>query len=242
MVETRTYLQKVTFNRNTNYMARHAITVTTLVLALLAAGPALAADKKGARIKKCQDAQGRWHYGDEAADACAQSKVIEMDTRGIKRNVIDAPLTEAELKARATELEEAEKAKKLAAQQKRRDDQLLATYAVEDDLILSRDRKLSDIDTQIKSSEATLASLQKSLDRIRAQAADEQRGGKPVSEQTAKTIAANEAQLAKHQARIDDLRKEQESVRTQFQTDIERFRELKGKTVAPPAPAPAGTP
>src|SRR5512139_2495203 len=143
-------------------MARHAITVSALVLALLAAGPALAADPKaGARIKKCQDAQGRWHYGDEAADACAQSKVIELDTRGIKRKEIDAPLTEAELKARAGELEEAEKAKKLAAQQKRRDDQLLATYAVEDDLILSRDRKLADIDTQVKSSEATLASLRK---------------------------------------------------------------------------------
>lgn len=222
-------------------MAGHAITVSALVLALLAAGPALAADPKaGLRIKKCQDAQGRWHYGDEAADACAQSKVIELDTRGIKRGVIDAPLTEAELKARAAGFEEAEKAKKLAEQQKRRDDQLLATYAVEDDLILSRDRKLADIDTQVKSSESTLASLQKSLDRIRAQAADEQRGGKPVSEQTAKTIAANESQVAKHQAHIADLKKEQETVRAQFQTDIERFRELKGKTIAPPAPA--GTP
>lgn len=222
-------------------MARHAITVSALILALLAAGPALAADTKaGARIKKCQDAQGRWHYGDEAADACAQSKVIELDTRGIKRKEIDAPLTEAELKARAGEFEEAEKAKKLAAQQKRRDDQLLATYAVEDDLILSRDRKLADIDTQIKSSEATLASLRKSLDRIQAQAADEQRGGKPVSPQTAKTIAANEAQVAKHQAHIDDLKKEQEQTRTQFQSDIERFRQLKGQSVA--APAPAATP
>lgn len=219
-------------------MPRHAITVSALVLAVLAAGAALAADTKGARIKKCQDAQGRWHYGDEAADACAQSKVIELDTRGIKRNVIDAPLTEAELKARAAGLEETEKARKLAEQQKRRDDQLLATYAVEDDIILSRDRKLADIDTQIKSSEATLGSLKKSLARIQAQAADEQRGGKPVSEQTTKTIAANEAQVAKHQTHIDDLKKEQETVRTQFQTDIERFRELKKKSVAPPADKP----
>lgn len=222
-------------------MARHAITVSALVLSLLAASPAPAAETAaGPRIKKCQDAQGRWHYGDEAADACAQSKVIELDTRGIKRKEIDAPLTEAELKARATELAEAEKARKLAEQQKRRDDQLLATYAVEDDLVISRDRKLADIDTQIKSSEATLTSLQKSLDRIRAQAADEQRGGKPVSPQTAKTIAANEAQVTKHQAHISDLKKEQEQTRAQFQTDLERFRQLKSHSVA--APAPAKTP
>lgn len=218
-------------------MARHAITVSALVLALLAAGPTLAADPKGpARIKKCQDAQGRWHYGDEAADACAQSKVIELDSRGNKRKEIAAPLTEDELKARATEREEAEKAKKAAALQKRRDEQLLATYTVEEDIIMSRDRKLADIDAQVKSGEATLASLQKSLDRVRAQAADEQRGGKPVSEQTAKTIAANESQVAKHQARIDELRAEQERTRIQFQTDLDRFRELKNRS------APAARP
>ena len=219
-------------------MARHAITVSALLLAVLATGPALADDTKGARIKKCQDAQGRWHYGDEAADACAQSKVIELDTRGIKRNVIDAPLTEAELKARASEFEAAEKSKKAAELQARRDQQLLATYAVEDDIVLSRDRKLSDIDTQIKSSEATLASLRKSLARIQAQAADEQRGGKAVSEHTAKTITANEAQVAKHEAHIEDLKKEQEKVRTQFQADIDRFRELKNRPATPPASAP----
>ncbi|MCK7576685.1 MAG: hypothetical protein MZV65_12855 [Chromatiales bacterium] len=118
------------------------------------------------------------------------------------------------------------------------DEQLLATYALEEDILLSRDRKLADIDTQIKSSEATLGSLSKSLARIQAQAAEEQRGGKPVSEQTAKTIAANEAQVTKHQGYINDLKKDQERVRQQFQTDIERFRELKNKSVAPSADKP----
>jgi len=226
-------------------MNRHTTIVLLLLASMLAAAlPAAAADKPGVRIKKCQDAQGRWHYGDDASDACAHSKVIELDTRGIERREIAAPLTAAELKAREQNRAEEEKQQKLAEEQKRHDQQLLATYAIEDDIILTRDRKLSEINGQIRASQDTLDSLRKSFSRVQAQAADEQRTGKAVSPQTAKTIANNEAQIAKHEAYIQSLKKEQDTVRTQFQADLERFRELKGKPAAPvassaPAPVPA---
>ncbi|HJW80631.1 MAG TPA: hypothetical protein VJ396_00170, partial [Acidiferrobacterales bacterium] len=81
----------------------HNLSISALLLVSLFAAtlPASAADdKKGGRIKKCQDAAGKWHYGDSADEDCARSKVIELDTRGIQRKEIAAPLTEAELKAR----------------------------------------------------------------------------------------------------------------------------------------------
>lgn len=220
-------------------MRRH-LTIILLCLLAVPLAASAAGDAKGTRIKKCQDAQGKWHYGDTAGEECARSKVIELDTRGIKRQEIAAPLTEAELKAREENRAEEERQRKLAADQKRRDDQLLATYALEDDIMLSRDRKLSDLETQIRSGQETLNSLRKSLERIQAQAADEQRGGKQVSPQTAKTIANNEAQIAKHEAHIQNMKKEQEAVRAQFQTDLERFRELKRKQAAPPPAQPPG--
>jgi chromosome segregation ATPase len=225
-------------------MHRH-LTIALLVLAslLTVTLPTFAAGSSSnapaTRIKKCQDAQGQWHYGDDASDACARSKVIELDTRGIKRGEIAAPLTEAELKAREQNREAEEKQHKLAEEQNRRDQQLLATYAIEDDIVLTRDRKLSDIESQIRASQDTLDSLRKSFSRVQAQAAEEQRTGKAVSPQTAKTIANNEAQIAKHEAHIQNLKKEQETVRTQFQADLQRFRELKGKQVAPAAGPPA---
>lgn len=217
-------------------MNRHLSTLLACLLALPLA--AAAADKAPMRIKKCQDAQGRWHYGDTADEECARSKVIELDTRGIERREIAAPLTEAELKAREQNRAEEEKQKKLAEEQKRHDQQLLASYAIEDDIILTRDRKISEIESQLHASQETLNSLRNSLTRIQAQAADEQRGGKPVSPQTAKTIANNEAQIAKHEASIQNMKKEEDTVRAQFQADLERFREIKNKQVAPPAQAP----
>jgi predicted phage tail protein len=214
-----------------------------LVISLVIGVSAFAADdKKGPRIKKCQDAAGKWHYGDQADEQCAQSKVIELDRQGVKRKEIAAPLTEAELKAHAEKQAEEEKAKKLAAEQKRQDEIMLATYAVEADITLTRDRKLADVDTQIHASEQTLKSLQNSLKRLRTQAAEEQRGGKPVSAQTTKTIANNEAQIAKHESLIKKMQNDKEAIRVQYDAEVIRFRELKSKQVAAPAAASGTAP
>ena len=222
------------------------ITIFPLLLVALfaVAVPASGADDKKGRIKKCQDAAGKWHYGDTAGEECARSKVIELDTRGIKRKEIAAPLTEAELKAREQNREQDEKARKLAEDQLRRDQQLLATYALEEDIIHTRDRKISEVEVQIRAGQETLVSLRSSLERLKAQAAEEQRAGKAVLPQTARTISKNESQIAKHEERIMSLKKEQESMTTQYETDLMRFRELKRKAIppAPSTPAPAPTP
>ncbi len=224
-------------------MIRNLSIFTLLLVSLFAATlPVSAADdKKGPRIKKCQDAAGKWHYGDSADEECARSKVIELDKHGIQRKVIAAPLTESELKAREQNRERDEQARKQIVEQQRRDQQLLATYAIEDDIIMTRDRKISDIEAQIRASQETLKSLRTSLARLQTQAAEEQRGGKPVSPQTANTISNNEAQIAKHEAHVDKMKKDQETMRAQYQTDLERFRELKRKPLpaSPAATAPA---
>lgn len=213
-----------------------------LLISLMAVAlPASAADdKKGVRIKKCQDGAGKWHYGDTADEQCARSKVIELDTRGIQRKEIAAPLTEAELKEREQNREQVEKTRKQAEDQERRDQQLLATYALDEDIVLTRDRKISEVEVQIRAGQETLTSLRSSLTRLQTQAAEEQRTGKTVLPQTAKTIANNEAQIAKHETRIQSLKKEQEAMRTQYETELMRFRELKRKQLSAPAPAAPG--
>jgi uncharacterized protein involved in exopolysaccharide biosynthesis len=225
-------------------MKLHVITLPLLLVSLLAPGMASAADpgKAGPRIKKCQDEKGRWHYGDAADAECARSKVIELDRSGIERNEIAAPLTDAQLKARAAQAEDEERHRKAAEEQHRRDEILLATYAVEADITLTRDRKIADIETQIRSSQETLKSLQNSLQRVKAQAADEQRGGKPVSPQTAKTLENNEAQIARHEAMVKKMRDEVEVLRSQFAADLERFRQLRNLQGTAPKPLPVAKP
>jgi len=78
-------------------MIRNLTIFTLLLVAVFTATLPAAAAEKSARIKKCQDSAGKWHYGDSADEECARSKVIELDMRGIQRKEIAAPLTAAEL-------------------------------------------------------------------------------------------------------------------------------------------------
>lgn len=216
-----------------------------LVVAVGISGPALAAsiadNDKGPKIKKCQDATGKWHYGDSAAEECAQSKVTVISEKGFTKKVIAAPLTEAELKERELKKEELEKEQKSAEDQAKRDALLLSTYGVEDDINYVRDRKIAQIESGIRASEETLKSLRGALTRMEAQAADEAKGDKTSAEQTAKNIEQTKLQIGKHEAVVATRKKEQEDIRNQYAADLARYRELKKGGVSKPVPTKAQT-
>jgi hypothetical protein len=209
--------------------------VLLIVLVTLLPVPMDAAEEKGGKIKKCQDATGKWHYGDRAAQECAQSKIVEMSEQGMTKKEIAAPLSEAELKRKAEILGDDER-KRLDAEERKRTDQiLLSTYGHEDDIKFVRDRKLAQVEASIKSSTETLKPLNKTLERLEAQAADEAKSGK-ASAQTAKGIETTKAQIAKHEAVVVTKRQEQQQIRKQAEADLARYLELK-KAPVPDAAA-----
>lgn len=177
-------------------------------------------------IKKCQDATGKWHYGDTAAEECAKSKVIELTGQGVKRRVIDAPPTEAELKERERQREEIEREQRAAVEQRHRDELLLSTYGHEDDIVYARDRKLTQIEAAVRASEETVKQLRAALERMEAQ--QTAATGK-AAEENARNIAKTKEQIARHEAAIATRRQEQEQIRKQYEADLERYRELKAQ-------------
>jgi chromosome segregation ATPase len=205
-----------------------AVVLAFVVPAVFAAGPRT--------IKKCRDDQGIWHYGDSAAAECAHSKVTVMSEEGVTKKEIAAPPTAAELKAREAQAEEIADTNKHAAEQKKRDQLLLSTYAVEDDIQYVRDRKLAQVESQIKASNETISSLSKVLERLEKQANEEHKTGK-VSSETEKHIASTKEQIASRQAEIAEKRKEQDMIRQEAASDLARYRELKGVPEAPAAAA-----
>ena len=199
----------------------------TLFLLLLALGLGTAAE--AGSIKKCQDAEGHWHYGDRAAALCDRSKIIEMSGSGTKTGEIAAPPTEGELADRERQRAEAERQRKLEEEQARRDALLLSTYGHENDILYVRDRKLEQLESSISASNETLNSLRATLERLEKQAAQEQRGGRAVSEDTGTNIERSKAQIERHEAAIAAKRKEQENLKVQYEAELKRYRELKRK-------------
>lgn len=216
---------------------RHPVLLPLLILSwglLWAPSGSDAADDKSGKIKKCQDAAGKWHYGDSAAVEC-QSKIEVISDQGIKRREIAAPPTEAELAQRELNKEEDDRQRKAAEEQKRKDQLLLATYGHEDDIKFVRDRKLAQIEATIKSNEQTLQSLRGVLARLEKQAEDEQKGGKAASDQTTRGLTLTQSQIASREAEIVTKRKEQEMIRKESEADLARYRELRKAPIKQPA-------
>ena len=219
-------------------MSRHPLS-RTLILALGLGWSAfgLQISHAAQTIKKCQDATGRWHYGDTASAECSRSKITVMTDEGITKKVIAAPPTEQELKEREANKEALEAAQKKADEQAKKDALLLSSYGVEEDITYIRDRKIAQIEASIKASEQTLKPLRAALARMEAQVADESKSGKP-DEAAVKNIEMTKAQIARHEAAIADKRKEQAAIRVEYDQDLARYRELKKQQ---PNKAPAAT-
>jgi hypothetical protein len=185
-----------------------------LVAALLAA-PCGAAEK----IKKCQDAEGRWHYGDNAAEECERSKITVIDERGQKVKELEVPPTADEVAAEKAKREQAERERERAERQREEDQRLLATYDSAQAIIRARDERIAYIKEQIQINEELLVKLRANAQRLRTQ------GGEQASAGATRT----EAQIAEYEAANAHLAQELERVTRKYNDDLARYRALTGQ-------------
>lgn len=193
----------------------------TLATAVLS-GPGAA---QAATIKKCQDAQGRWHYGDQAARACqaSRSDVIEFSSTTGAKKVIEGPPTKDELAARKAETEKQENEKRQAAERAAQDKMLMQQYAHEDDIIFERNRKIKELESAIESQEATVTSLRAVLARAEDTAMDDGKG----SAKSGAAAANARTQVERHEAALEEKRRELERLKKEYDQRLERYREAR---------------
>lgn len=174
-------------------------------------------------ISKCQDADGKWHYGDNAASICGDARITIIDDRGRKIDEVPPPMTveefnalEAEEKRKAAE--ERENAKREL--EKRR---ILAIYPREESIIRARDERLKGMDNNIRVQEALLDDMRLDMKVLES---------KKVPEDP-KARAKRESQINSQQESIDAyyqaitrLRREREQTSEKYERILREFREL----------------
>lgn len=182
--------------------------------AMVAAG-LLAAAAQGQTITKCQDADGNWHYGDFAAEACAQdSKITEIDERGLKVKETDAPPTEEELEAQKAAEEQQRLEADRQARQEADEQRLLRTYDNAQSIIDARDERLSALERDLESY------------RLFRQDLVEERSSLQNNNGNAGRINDLEQQIRQYDNAIESLQEERGEIIEEFNVDLERYREL----------------
>ena len=171
---------------------------------------------------KWTDEQGIVHYGDHVPPEYSQQERSTVNRYGLTVGVTNAPktpeqLAEDERKARIQAEEQ-----RRAEEQRTRDRALLNSYVTEGDLEKARDEKISAIESIISATNGNIA-----------MSTQIEESGKLIPESLRKNIMNTQTQIVKYRTYIEERRKDQARIRTQFQSDIERFRELQVQSTAP---------
>lgn len=173
-------------------------------------------------IAKCQDANGKWHYGSSVSSKCAKSEITKLNERGVVKDKVAAPKTSKELNA------EKERAKKdevirIAEQEERNEKtRILNVYEKESDIERARQNNLRAINQQVGLRNAYIDSLkEKKAANIRK---IEQVSNVNLKEQFTKEIAEIDADIQESQKAFTGLEEKIKSVNAKYDEELKVFR------------------
>jgi len=204
-------------------MNRFLFTAITLFLAFGAFA------KEDVKLYRWVDAEGNTHYGDKVPAQYAEMDKHIVNEHGIAVETLRGKKSDEEI-AEEQRLAKLEMDREL---QRRADQALLATYMTIDEIEQHRDRRVELFKAQTKVTELYLQNLGRRLDNLMAEAS----GFSPYSaEEDAPLIdrslqdEINSARdtIERHQANLQRFRVDEQEIRDRFETDIMRFKDLKG--------------
>lgn len=178
-------------------------------------------------IKKCQDSDGNWHYGDFAGQACSQSKVTTLNERGVVQDERAAPLTAEEKAAQAEQLR-LEK-ERLAAEEASREERarILSIYETEADIERQRTNQMYSVQSNIDVTKAYIDSLQERINRNETKIATITNTAFQEQIRTENAEVRSKIDLAEEQ--LADLLQQKIAVQERFAKELELYRELRAR-------------
>lgn len=205
-------------------MARSAVLLITLVAVSTAT---VCAPSSGKRLYRWVDEDGTVHYTDRIPPSAVDQGRTELSKEGVHIKSVP-PAKSPEAVAQQAELERLRREQKeLIEKQQAADRVLLQSFRSEDDIIMARDGKIAAIDVMIEVTRNNVGRQQRALAKLRTNAADAERAGKPVPPQLKQDIANMERAIRDAYAGILDRQAQKDAIYEASEKDLERFRQLK---------------
>ena len=194
------------------------IVLTCLICAALAF-PAQA-DQATVRMYKCVDAAGKAYYSDKQNPDCGQAS--ELNRQGVVMQKKEVPKP-----GKPSQTDPGQATPKTALEHERRDRALMATYTTEEEIDAARDRSLAIpvqgtkiIESKLEKTNQQLTELKNQADALAAQK-------KTLPANLLEDVKASQKQIAALESDLAQRKIQTDSIRTKFESDKQRFRELK---------------
>jgi hypothetical protein len=180
----------------------------------------------GRTLYKWVDEQGVTHYGDRIPPEYAAQEQHVINSQGVEINRLEAQKTAEQMAAEDQKKQDAE-------QRQNRDRNLLSTYASVQEIERLRDQRLGLITDQIKVTSQFLEVLNGKLKKLRINSMhfkpySNDPNAPAMPDQVAEDLVrvGNDIHTQEHNLR--EKTTEETTVSNQFESDISRFKELKG--------------
>ncbi len=208
------------------------IIATTFVLVAMAYATAAAAQNRASReaFFRCKDRNGQTHYGDSVPPQCAGMDTEVLNDHGMQVRLIEGEAT----RQKRLEREAAEaKVRKEKDQRALRDRTLIETYLTVEDIERLRGQRLDMLNAQYRITEQNLANLRDRQTRLEGQIArfkpySDKPNAPPLPDNLASEMVNTVKGLRVYEESLAANRKEQKELNEQFDSDVRRFKELKG--------------
>ena len=212
---------------NARASATYAGRATWLLPLLLGATFALIAAHVHAALYKWTDDRGVTHYSDKLPAEAMNRERFELNRQGLTIKKTEAARPVARVIAKTPDDEQrlrlAERERVVA---ERRDRALLESYTNEGEIDLAKARAVATIDGQVQSAEAFVVQMGKRREELEAKKATF--APRPVPGSIEREIETIDSEVARQHEFIAAKRKEAASVAARYDSDKQRFRELRG--------------
>lgn len=191
-----------------------------LLLPSLSSAPAAARE-----LYKWVDEQGVSHYGDRIPPEYANQEHKVFNAQGIEVGHLDAPKS-------AEQQAQDEKMRVVAEQRVQRDHNLLSTYVSVQEIERLRDQRLTLLTDQIKVTSQFLETLNGRMNKLRASSLrfkpyNDDPKAPPMPDQIAEDLVHLGNDIRTQEQNLREKRGEEATMSIQFESDIDRFKELK---------------
>ena len=180
-------------------------------------------------IKKCQDADGKWHYGDVAVKECERSKVTTLNNRGFIKDEDDAPKSKEELEAERTAKAEADRKKEEEMKRIEERNRILSVYQSESDIDRQRDNQIYSVDSNIAVHEVYIKNMKAKVVRLEEKASTAR--GRSL-ERTQNEIKTSLAKIDDSEKELESLKKQRQQIEDRFAREKELYRTLRDEAAA----------
>lgn len=177
-----------------------------------------------AKLYKWVDDKGVTHYGETIPPEYANRDTKQLDKGRLTDR--DEKLSTG---TKGTTVKKEIIEDKATIDARRRDQALLSTYSNEQEIDLSRDRNLLQVEARVNSYSTMLQSAQNSLAELRKESDGITKQGRKIPVSLIQDIADAEALVVRRQKELDASKKDVDAVRARFEADKLRYRELKSK-------------